>query len=405
MRFRNLIIKNIFRNKTRSSLAMLGIAIGIATILGLGLITDGLSESTQQALTEGAADFSVVAASSNSGQSQGPGGAMQGGPGGSSQQLINETTVDEIADIPGVESVAGVLRSSMFDSNSTSSNSTSDQSSSQEPNQASMRMPITILGIDSANLEMEDVKVTNGTTYSSSDEVIIGKTAAKSLNKTIGDTVSISNKSFEVVGIYETGDTMQDGGIVMSLSSLQNLTNNTGKVSFVLVKAAETSNADSLADTIESKYSNLTTSTSLSGMDRMNQGLDVINTGAWAISLLAVLIGGIVVVITMIKSVSERTREIGVLKAVGWPKQSVLKMIITESLVLAVVASVIGMVIGVGCVEILSMSNLIPFIHPAYSATLFLKALVIGILMGIIGGIYPAYRASKLSPTEALRYE
>ncbi|MCK9150515.1 ABC transporter permease [Methanobacterium alcaliphilum] len=383
---------------------MLGIAIGIATILGLGLITDGLSESTQNALTEGAADFSVVAVSSGPGQGQGQGGGMQGGPGGSSQQLINQTTVDEIASISGVESVTGVLRSNMFDDSTNSTNQT-DQSSTQGPNQASMQMPITILGIDSQNLEMEDVEVTNGTTYSSSDEVIIGKTAANSLNKTIGDSVSISNKSFEVVGIYETGDTMQDGGIIMSLSSLQDLTNNTGKVSFILVKASDSSNANSLAETIENKYSNLTTTTSLSGMQRMNQGLDIINTGAWAVSLLAILIGGIVVVITMVKSVSERTREIGVLKAVGWPKQSVLLMIIAESVVMAVIASVIGIIIGVGCVELLSMTNLIPFIQPAYSATLFLKALIIGILMGIIGGLYPAYRASKLAPTEALRYE
>ncbi|MDP1553478.1 MAG: ABC transporter permease [Methanobacteriaceae archaeon] len=395
MKYRNLILKNIFRNKARSSLAMIGIAIGIATILGLGLVTDGLSTSTEQALTAGAADFSVVSASPN-GQGGGPGGF------GGSQQLINETTVNKIAQISGVESVAGVLRSSISDD---STNNTDQQPSSSNPDQPSMRMPTTVLGIDSKNLEMYDVKVTNGSAYSSANEVVIGKTAADNQNKTIGDTVSISNQTFKIVGIYETGETMQDNGIIMSLTTLQNITNNTGKVSSILVKTNDSSNADKTAQSIESKYSDLSTSTSLSGMDRMNSSLDIIKSAVWGISLLAILIGGIIVVITMLKSVSERTREIGVLKAVGWTKKWVMVMIIGESLILALIASIVGILIGVGVVEILSLFNILQFIQPTYSLTLFLKALGIGLLMGVIGGLYPAYRASRLAPTEALRYE
>jgi putative ABC transport system permease protein len=401
MKYRNLILKNIFRNKARSSLAMIGIAIGIATILGLGLVTDGLSTSTEQALTAGAADFSVVSASAN-----GPGG----GPGGfgGNQQLINETTIDKIAQISGVESVAGVLRSSISDNSASSTNSTNNtnqQSSSSSSGQPSMQMPTTVLGIDSSNIEMYDVKVTNGSVYSSSNEVIIGKTAANSQNKTIGDTVTISNETFKIVGIYETGETMQDNGIIMSLSTLQNITNNTGKVSSILVKTTDSSSASTIAKSIESKYGDLSTSTSLSGMDRMNSGLDIIKSAVWGISLLAILIGGIIVVITMVKSVSERTREIGVLKAVGWTKKWVMVMIIGESLILALLASVIGILIGVGVVEVLSISKMLPFIQPTYSLILFIKALGIGLLMGVIGGLYPAYRASRLAPTEALRYE
>jgi putative ABC transport system permease protein len=393
MKYRNLILKNIFRNKTRSSLAMIGIAIGIATILGLGLVTDGLSTSTEQALTAGAADFSVVSASNS--QNGPPGGF------GGSQQLLNESTIEKIAKISGVEKVAGVLRSSMSDN----SNNSNQQSSSSSSDQPSMQMPTTVLGIDSNNLEMYDVKITSGSSYSNANEVIIGKTAATNQNKTIGDTVTISNQTFKVVGIYETGETMQDNGIIMSLSTLQNLTNNTGKVSSILVKTTDSSIANKTASTIESTYSDLSTSTSLSGMDRMNSGMDIIKSAVWGISILAILIGGIIVVITMVKSVSERTREIGVLKAVGWTKRSVMGMIIGESLILALTASIIGILIGVGVVEILSTANMLQFIEPAYSLTLFLKALGIGLLMGVIGGLYPAYRASRLAPTEALRYE
>ena len=92
--------------------------------------------------------------------------------------------------------------------------------------------------------------------------------------------------------------------------------------------------ATTLSNTIQQQYPNdLSTSTSLSGNNRMNNGLQVISSGAWAVSLLAILIGGIVVIVTMMKAVSERTREIGVIKAVGWTDRRILAMILGESLV------------------------------------------------------------------------
>jgi putative ABC transport system permease protein len=236
--------------------------------------------------------------------------------------------------------------------------------------------------------------------------VIIGKTAAQRLNKSIGDTLNISNQTFKIVGTYETGNFQDDQGVVMSLSKLQNLTGDTGEVSLILVKAADGASATDLADTIEQKYPNeLSTSTSLSGMDRMNNGLDVINSGSWAVSLLAVIVGGIVVVVTMMKAVSERTREIGVLRAIGWTRQRIMTMILGESLVLSVIAILVGLVVGIGVVEIISATNLMRGIEPAFSAYLLLKGIGVALFLGLVGGIYPAYRASRLAPTEALRYE
>jgi putative ABC transport system permease protein len=415
MKFRSLIIKNIFRNKTRSLLAILGIAIGVATILGLGLVTNGLAASTQQALTADAADFTVIAGTSGGGG--GPDGASGGGaPGGQEgQQLINQTKVSEIQQISGVGTAAGVLRTNVdlndtSSSNSTNSTSTTGTTGSSNGNtgqgQGNFRMMYSVIGIDNSNLGLDDIVITNGTAFSNDNQVIIGEMAAKSLNKTVGDTITLSNQTFTIVGTYETGNFQDDRGIVMSLGKLQSLTGNTDQVSLILVKAANGTSATSLADTIESKYPNeLSTSTSLSGMERMNNGLEIIESGAWAVTLLALLIGGIVVVVTMVKSVVERTREIGVLKAVGWTNKRILTMIIGESVVLSLLAAVVGIIVGVGVVEIISSAHLIMGVQPAFSAGLFLEALAVAIFLGIVGGIYPAYRASRLSPTEALRYE
>jgi len=397
MKFRDLIIKNIFRNKSRSILAVIGIAIGVAAVVGLGLVTDNLSASTQNALTAGAADFSVV-----SGTSSGNNG---GGPPGGSSQLINQTYVSEIQQISGVNSTAGVLRT-MTNLSNTTSNSTSTNTTSSTIGGGNFQSMTTLIGIDNSSLSMDDIVITNGSVYSNDNEVVIGKNAAQSLNKTVGSTISISNQTFKVVGIYETGNFMDDNGIVMSLSKLQNLTGDTGQVSLVLVKASSGTDASNLASTIEAKYPNeLSTSTSLSGMNRMNNGLDVIKSGSWAVSLLAVLVGGIVVLVTMMKAVSERTREIGVLRAIGWSQKRILSMIIGESLVLSLIAIVVGLAIGIGLVELLSTTQILQGITPSFSASLILKGIGVALFLGIIGGIYPAYRASRLSPTEALRYE
>jgi len=377
-------------------MAILGIAIGTAAILGLGLVTDGLTASTQQALTAGAADFSVIPASFGEGPPGGPGGS-EGTAGDSStqkqtssstftmEQQINQSTVNSIDQMSGVEAAVGVLRSRIQLNNT--------------------RQPLTLLGIDSNYLAMANVKIVNGTTFTSANQIIIGKTAASGLNKTIGDELTISNQTFKIVGIYETGDFMEDRGAITSLGVAENLTNTTG-VSLILVKAENGTSADELADKIEQTYPNqLTTSKSLSGFDRMNQGLQTITSGSWAVSIIALLFGGVMVIITMMKSVSERTREIGVLKAVGWDKKSILKLILGESLVLAIIATFIGLIVGAGVVEIISTTRILMGIEPAFSVNLLLKAVAVALFLGIIGGIYPAYRASQLAPTEALRYE
>ncbi|MDR3223466.1 MAG: FtsX-like permease family protein [Methanobrevibacter sp.] len=134
--------------------------------------------------------------------------------------------------------------------------------------------------------------------------------------------------------------------------------------------------------------------------------LDMINSTSWAISLLAIVIGRIGIVNTMIMSVYERTREIGVLKAVGWKKRRILGMILGESIVLTVTSGIVGSIIGVIGIEILKTINILSSqMVPVYTINIFLQAFGIAIFVGLIGGFYPAWRASKLQPTEALKYE
>jgi putative ABC transport system permease protein len=122
-----------------------------------------------------------------------------------------------------------------------------------------------------------------------------------------------------------------------------------------------------------------------------------------AISFLAVLVGGIGMMNTVFMSVFERTREIGVLRALGWRKVRVLLMVMKESLVLSAVGGVVGILLGMGLGGLFPL--LLAMLVPVYSTELLARALVLALVLGAIAGVYPAWWASRLDPLEALRYE
>lgn len=372
----SLMLKNPFRNKTRSFLAIIGIAIGIATIVALGMITASLEDSTETTLKEGAAEITAMKVGSTY---------------GSSSSNLNQSLVENLSHVDGVNKAAGIIEGSV---------------AAKSNGEESRIGGYSVYGAKPDDLEIIGINNINGSVYNKdNNEIIVGKQVAEEENYTIGDTVELYGEDYKITGIYETGSLMNDFAMYTNLENLQELTDNEEKVSSISIKINKNASLDDVNNRIKDEYNDtLTTITAEELSQTIEDTLGTINSATTAIELLAIVIGGLGVINTMMMTVFERTREIGVLKSVGWTKKKILAMILGESIVLTIISGIIGSVLGILGVIIL-LNNGGDNMNLVFNSFIFIKAFGVALIVGIVGGVYPAIKASRLSPTEALRYE
>ena len=321
---------------------------------------------------------------------------------GGNSGMIKQSTIDELKNFTDVLDVAGEL------SYSESPNSQSQRGGGGPNNMGPDNgdsMASSVMGIDSDKLSLAGITNINGSAFkNNASEAIVGAQFAMMNNLSIGDTISIRETDFEITGIYETGSMFADGTVYIPLDKLQELTD-TDEVSSVLVKTDEGANDTLISDRIEEKYSDLSTLTSEEMSTMMSNVTGILDTVSLAVSGLAIIVGAIGIVNTMVMTVYERTKEIGVLKSIGWKPKRILAMIMGETLVLTTLSGIVGSIFGILISEIGVMLIGSDNFSLGFNPNTFILAFGITIFVGIIGGIYPAYKASKLAPTEALRYE
>jgi len=360
-------LRNIMRQPTRSLLTVIGIGIAIMAIVLLGAMGDGVIESV-------------------SGMAGGGGAQLVGSETDASMDLskIDEGVVRRIAMLPGVRAAEGFL---------TGYTALGD-------------LPFFIVfGYQPRGLGIRDFPIVEGQGLTANRQIILGRVAAENLGKEVGQVLRIFESSFKIVGIYETGVAFEDGGGVLTLRDAQRLFGQPHKVSFMAVWLEDAKQAELVEQQIETRFPEV----SLSKASDFAEGLtdmQMMEASTWGIAMMALIVGGLGMTNTMVMSVFERTREIGVLRAMGWSKHRVLGMIVRESVALSLLGGIAGIVTGVVLGMVLSMSpEMQGWIRMVYSVGLFAQALFTALGLGILGGVYPAWRASNLQPVEALRYE
>jgi len=251
-------------------------------------------------------------------------------------------------------------------------------------------------------------KITKGRSLKSYDNknVLIGQSIADDYDKTVGSKIYFNGETFKVVGIFNQDSKLFNRMVILPLKEAQKITHrDSNTIGFFYIELKNPSNAEKLADKINFRYEDkgLDASTGSGFAGEISGVMNSLDLFFYAISSIALFIGAIGIINTMLMSVLERTKEFGILKAVGWTNSNILKLIMYESLFLGLIGGIIGLIISI---------ILIKFIAPYFltftmiiTPTLIIGSIILSLILGIIGGIYPAWKASKLDPVKAIRFE
>jgi putative ABC transport system permease protein len=243
-------------------------------------------------------------------------------------------------------------------------------------------------------------------------EVMLGDLLADDLKKKVGDTLEIQSSSFAVCAIYHGGSGLQAAAVIMPLDQLQELSSLQGKVSTFDVRLRPAPAGEPQEHYLKRAQAQI--EAALPGLRAVpaaerahsNQFVQLAHASAWGTSSIALLIGILGIANTMAMSVYERTREIGVLRALGWNRRQVLILIQLEAAILGLGGGIFGIALGWCALHLLAaLPQTASIVSTSLPVLLLAESLGIAVLAGLIAGALPAWRASKLSPVEALRYD
>ena len=371
MSFTSLVFRNLFRQRMRTALTVVGIAVGITIVVALGAITGGFRQSIGGWLRVGGSDFLVA----------------RKGSADFSFSTVTEQEWAALEAIDGVERTTGMLiRITRHGSNPY----------------------FVLMGIRPEELAETRPRLVSGhlPAVGSTHELLLGFGAAADIGATSGSRVTIDGERFLVTGIYRSEDVITNSGAYAPLETVQQIARTPEVVTAVYVVAAEGTDPRELARTIEDAMPTLTTVSRVDELGKVDQGIRVMDALNLAVSTLAVVLGAIAVMNTMIMAVFERTREFGILRAVGWRGSRIMRLVITEALLLCLVAALVGTALGLLATRgVLLIEAVQGFLEPRYTLDIFVRAILIAIGVALAGAIYPAVRAVRLSPMEALRHE
>jgi len=370
------ILRNMLRRKVRTFLTIFGITIGVFALTVMGSMAEYFNVMIERA--EKLSGSSISIRPKETGFSP----------------FISQGALHRLERMDGVKAVIPLVWDTL-----------------EELKGIQMGMPDMVLGIPPrlARLSMEPISLERGRWLEPGDdyEVVIGHKIAQKKGLDIGDKLTWKKKEFTVVGIMERTETVPDQFAIMPIETVRRLIKQPDAIHSVTVVPEDPAQADALAERINREVPDVKANPPTKSAEDARKGLLIFNVIMTSGAVLAVVVGGLAVINTMVMSVHERTREIGVKKAVGAEDLDILAEYITEAALIGFAGGLIGLVLGWGMAGLLNSTVARELGAELFTVTprLVISALAFSTALGMVAGLYPAWRAARLDPVVALRAE
>ncbi len=370
MTFFTVVTRGLIRRPVRTGLTILGISVGIAAVVALVGISRGFSKSWETGMKARGTDVVV----SNMGSSLVP-------------KPFNASVRDRIAHLPHVAATCGILVDLMSVEN------------------AQMMM---VSAREWGGFSWSNLKLISGRMPRDAGEqaVVLGRTAAEVLKKKIGDKIQIETAELSVVGIVDGNAWVENGSVILALPIFQDITGNPDKINIIDVRVTPGTSAKEIDLLCEQINKLVPEGRAVVAGEHITQSeaYRMVQAMSWGTSLLAVLVGVLGVMNTMLMTVFERTQEICILLALGWRRSRIIRMVLWESALLGLLGGVVGALIGALGLQLLGTTPAIRgLLEPDLSFNLLTISVAIAVAVGIVSGLYPAWRSSRLVPSRALQ--
>lgn len=417
MRFKDYLVlarNSLFHRKLRSWLTVLGIIIGIAAVVAMISITQGFGNSIKEQLSAFGGN-SIFISPGKQQQSNAQAFSFTGGGFASSatQGKLTSTDVAFLKGIRGVDFVDGMI------------------TGREDAVFRGENIKVTIEGATPDLWRIFNIiTLEKGRFFFSTESraVVVGNSIAKKIFKNeikVGDIIKIKGTDFRVVGVLQAGSGISssifDNALIIPREDARRIFLEPGskEVSAIIIKGSDNADMDQVTKDVELRLRashkkapgeedfTVTNSKAIQGrVDQIIASQTIFIGGIAAISL---FVGAIGIANTMFMSVIERTKQIGILKALGAKNNDIMNIFLVESSLLGLVGGIIGVVLGsllgIGIAGIISGSSFGLKVAPAITLELIAFAVIFSVVIGAISGLLPSRRASKLEPVEALRYE
>jgi putative ABC transport system permease protein len=387
MRLTNVAMGNLKRRKLKMGLLVLGLVIGVASIVGLFSITKAMEEDLANKIDEYGANMLIVPDNDNVSISFG--GIIVEGVG--QVKDFDMSIIDKMRTIKNKETLNIISPKLLADD-------------SINGKQA------LLVGVQfSEELRLKkwwQVNWIEGKKTPTAEEVLVGSEAARVLGLAPGNKLNIKGQEFQVAGtIQPTGSSENDSAIFIDLSTLQKLTNRPQAVSLVEAAAfCYTCPIFEVTTQLQEKLPGTKVSALKESVQNRDDMVKKFGVFALAVSGIIMIIGGLVVLISMMSSVKERTREIGVFRAIGYRKSHVIQIVLTEATILSLIGGIIGYLLGMSVASAFGSVVAQMDVQVVWQPLIALYAIGGAVVIGIVASAIPAWQATRLDPVEALRF-